>query len=209
MRYTFDCEFNEGQLTGQPKGRGKQPAPVFGVELISIGIKCQDGREYYAVNGGFNEANCNNFVLDNVLPKLPAKDTQHNFWFHPSQTHVTPDVMLPALADNRPAWRTMREIAADIEEFIRPDLDTDVRLYAYYAAYDHVALCSLWGNMISLPKGMPMYTRDLKVMAEQLGMPKELYPPQLPPELAHDALQDAKWDFELLTAIAQFQQGRL
>lgn len=40
-------------------------------------------------------------------------------------------------------------------------------LYAYYGAYDHVAFCWLFGKMINLPKGFPMYSVDLKQMLDE------------------------------------------
>ena len=43
----------------------------------------------------------------------------------------------------------------------------DISLYGYYSAYDHVTLCWLFGKMIDLPKGFPMYTRDLKQMLDE------------------------------------------
>lgn len=36
------------------------------------------------------------------------------------------------------------------------------KFYGYYSAYDHVVLCWLFGKMIDLPEGFPMYTIDLK-----------------------------------------------
>ena len=41
------------------------------------------------------------------------------------------------------------------------------QFYGYYSAYDHVALCWLFGKMIDLPKGFPMYTIDLKQMLDE------------------------------------------
>lgn len=38
--------------------------------------------------------------------------------------------------------------------------------YGYYADYDWVVFCWLFGKMIDLPKGFPMYCRDLKQMLE-------------------------------------------
>lgn len=35
-------------------------------------------------------------------------------------------------------------------------------LYGYYSAYDHVVFCWLFGRMIDLPKGFPMYSKDMK-----------------------------------------------
>lgn len=40
--------------------------------------------------------------------------------------------------------------------------------YGYYSAYDHVAMCWVFGKMIDLPKGFPMYTIDLKQSLDNL-----------------------------------------
>lgn len=58
--------------------------------------------------------------------------------------------------------------------------------WAYYADYDWVVLCQLYGRMIDLPKGWPMFCRDLKQL---LGDRTEL--PPNPRE--HNALWDARW----------------
>ncbi len=39
--------------------------------------------------------------------------------------------------------------------------------YAYYGAYDWVVFCWLWGKMINLQTGFPMYVRDLKQMLDE------------------------------------------
>ena len=49
------------------------------------------------------------------------------------------------------------------------------QFYGYYSAYDHVALCWLFGNMIDLPKGFPMYTIDLKQILDEKAESKEWY----------------------------------
>ncbi len=46
---------------------------------------------------------------------------------------------------------------------------TNVQFYGYYSDYDHVALCWLFGKMIDLPKGFPMYTIDLQQMKDDLN----------------------------------------
>ena len=77
-------------------------------------------------------------------------------------------------------------IANEVRDFI---LATPGReLWAWYAAYDHVVLCQLWGTMVQLPKGVPMWTNDLKQEAERLGNPR--VPEQESGE--HDALADAR-----------------
>lgn len=43
------------------------------------------------------------------------------------------------------------------------------KFYGYYSDYDHVALCWLFGKMIDLPNGFPMYCIDLKQELERLN----------------------------------------
>jgi len=61
--------------------------------------------------------------------------------------------------------------------------------WAYYADYDWVALCQLYGTMMDLPKGWPMYCRDVKQLCDLVGGPR--LPEQDGAE--HHALADAKW----------------
>lgn len=84
------------------------------------------------------------------------------------------------------------EIAADVKAFAgyKPEF------WAYYADYDWVVLCQLFGRMIDLPDTWPMYCRDVKQLCDDLGNPK------LPKQAAaeHDALADAigakmSWEF--------------
>ncbi len=62
--------------------------------------------------------------------------------------------------------------------------------WAYYGAYDWVALCQLYGRMVDLPKGWPFYCRDLKQLLDSKGNPRI---PKLPPDKDHHALNDAIW----------------
>ena len=87
------------------------------------------------------------------------------------------------------------------------------QFYAYYADYDWVVFCWLFGRMIDLPKGFPMYCIDLKQeldnkvksirwddgilpMSQGSKSVKDMlgYPEQ---ENKHNALSDAKWNKEL------------
>jgi hypothetical protein len=197
MRYTLDCEFSEGLVKYHD---GEETRQVFSLELISIGLVCEDGREFYACNNEYRETLANDFVKEQVLPKLPPKDAQHSYWYHPSEAAVK-----ERLQEQGPVWMSRGAIAQAIYNFMRPDIDDRIKLYAYYAAYDHVAFASLWGSMIAMPKGMPWYTYDLKCMAEALRMHKDFYPSQLPKDKEHIALEDARWDMQLLKAIGNFQ----
>lgn len=77
------------------------------------------------------------------------------------------------------------DIAKKIVDFAGPS----PQFWAYYADYDWVVLCQLFGRMIDLPKGWPMYCRDLKQEADRLGF---RFPEQT--GAAHNALEDAKWN---------------
>lgn len=76
-------------------------------------------------------------------------------------------------------------IAEQIVEFAGPNPE----FWAYYADYDWVALCQLYGTMMDLPKGWPMYCRDLKQLCDMLGNPE--LPKQTSQE--HNAQADAAW----------------
>ena len=49
MKYFYDTEFLEGT---QKTWIGRKTKPT--IDLISIGIVCEDGREYYAISKDFN-----------------------------------------------------------------------------------------------------------------------------------------------------------
>ncbi|SFJ68488.1 3'-5' exoribonuclease [Methylobacterium brachiatum] len=77
------------------------------------------------------------------------------------------------------------QMAAHIQIFAGPKPE----FWAYYASYDWVALCQLYGRMIDLPDGFPMFVRDLQQAIMLSGRGK-------PPEQTHgthDALEDALW----------------
>lgn len=77
------------------------------------------------------------------------------------------------------------QIAADIVAFA----GDAPQFWAYYADYDWVALCQLFGTMMDLPQGWPMFCRDVKQAAVDAGNPT--LPTQVSQE--HNALADAVW----------------
>lgn len=81
--------------------------------------------------------------------------------------------------------RPVANIAAEIVEFAGPSPE----FWAYYADYDWVALCQLYGRMIDLPSGWPMYCRDVQQVRDEIGA--RFIPPMEGRE--HNALDDALW----------------
>ena len=92
----------------------------------------------------------------------------------------------------RMAWEGSRrmslsEIRDEILEFVGADPSPE--FWGYYADYDWVVFCQIFGAMIDLPKGWPMYCRDLKQLADEKGNPKL---PALANTIEHHALYDAR-----------------
>ncbi|HVE73491.1 MAG TPA: polyadenylate-specific 3'-exoribonuclease AS [Mycobacteriales bacterium] len=126
MRYWYDLEFLENGVT---------------IDLVSVGVVAEDGREYYAVSTDVDLAAASPWVRDNVVNQLPP----------------------PADA----AWRSRERIRTELEEF----LGTDPVLWAWYGAYDHVCIAQLWGAMPDLPRALPRFTLDVRQLWEHLGRP--------------------------------------
>ena len=90
------------------------------------------------------------------------------------------------------------------ENFTKHDVTSDgeyyfaqPKLYGYYSAYDHVALCWLFGRMIDLPKGFPMMTMDIQQQIEEYKIDKNKLLSEIPQINCHNALADARWNKEL------------
>ena len=117
------------------------------------------------------------------------------------------------------------QIAEDIKDFVfkgqgqKIRFDNSIQFYGYYSDYDWVVFCWLFGKMIDLPIGFPMYCIDLKQVLDEkalrwCGNIRQMssifcddfkskldsiksckdYPKQTN---EHNALADAKWNFEL------------
>jgi len=148
VRFYFDTEFAEdGRI----------------IDLISIGVVAEDGREFYAISTEFDAERCNPWVQKNVLPLLPPRTD--------------------------PSWMSREKIRTSLLAFVGTEKP---EWWAYYADYDWVALCQLFGTMMDLPKGWPMYCRDLKQACDEQGNPR--LPEQTDAE--HNALADARWNVQ-------------
>lgn len=175
------------------------------IELISIGLVSDTGREYYAVASDcpWDRIKEHDWLVRNVVPSLPivGKTALDAYCASPSNLHPRPPLNMLDLdrKDTRvkPRW----VIANEVRDFILHDAP-GVELWADYAAYDHVVLCQLWGTMMQLPNGIPMWTHDLQQKMEQHGLTDQDFEPQ--PGAEHHALSDAKYVLERLTVITDF-----
>lgn len=94
----------------------------------------------------------------------------------------------------------------DLAEFLVAYAGEKPEFWAYYADYDWVVLCQIFGTMMDLPKGWPMYCRDVKQLCDSVGNPP--LPDQ--EETEHHALADAKWTklvWEGLASMATFREA--
>jgi 3' exoribonuclease, RNase T-like len=149
------------------------------IGLISIGMRAEDGREYYAVNRDMPKRRIRKhpWLMANVVPSLPKAHGDWNLYM--------PRRWLFNYSD--PCVKPRHLIAREIRDFILAE--PDPQLWAWYGAYDHVVLCQLWGTMMDLPEGVPMWTNDLKQECERLGNPDL---PPMPGAVEHNALHDAR-----------------
>ena len=94
--------------------------------------------------------------------------------------------------------KTRKQIAEEIKEFTLevPLLQKygNPEFYAYYADYDWVVFCWLFGRMIDLPKGFPMFAFDIQQLIEDNNINKEELINKIPQEGIHNSLQDAIWN---------------
>ena len=174
MKYFLDTEFIE------------RPNEI---ELISVGIYClDDDSTFYAESTNFNEDKADDWVKENVLSNLKFYN-KGAMPFNSSKTKSS-------LTDNK----TKTEVFGN-NLFIKEELlkyigeDKNPEFYAYYADYDWVVFCWLFGKMIDLPENFPMYCRDIKQMMDERDLDDTMKPEQNGTE--HNALDDAIYDAEL------------
>ena len=168
MKIFYDTEFLEDGET---------------IDLISIGMVREDGREYYAIQQRtwreWRKIYRHEWLRENVMPSLPR--------IHGDRRLQVSTRTNPMAIDLDSTWMKPRaQIRREVEAFV---LGTpDVHLWAWYGAYDHVAICQLFGRMIDLPANFPKWTNDLRQEADRLGNP------ELPKQTSgvHNALADAK-----------------
>lgn len=224
MKYFIDTEFIEGTQTDNKwlilKRRGGglmigKPKPT--IDLISIGIVAEDGREYYAISKDFNLKEAWNrydirkewysidestqstrdikvyWIRDNVLKPIFNElyrklqiDTIKYMINSENPKYINPLSIDDSFTYNaikaliERYGKTNKEIAEEVNKFIthqhHVNCNTNLyegdnnsfkplsplEFYGYYADYDWVVFCWLFGKMIDLPKGFPMYCIDLK-----------------------------------------------
>lgn len=183
-RYWLDTEFIDDGRT---------------IDLISIGIVCEDEREYYAQSCEFDHRKASDWVKNNVLSHLQMCE-------HAGVTHGIQGLYRADRAYHRQQdgqcfdqqrvpiqscpWRSREHIREEIKIFLDPTRYGKPELYGWCSAYDFVTFCQLFGTMMALPDGYPHYIRDLQHVLDEQDISDEKLPQQ--EGGLHNALSDAK-----------------
>lgn len=90
---------------------------------------------------------------------------------------------------------------AEIRDRVREFCGDKPSFWAYFADYDWIVLCQLFGTMLSVPKGWPHLCLDLK----QLMMFETPYTVFPGPKDEHNALADARWVRDVYDAVIKMK----
>lgn len=183
MKFFYDTEFKEDGKT---------------IDLISIGIVAEDGREFYAVSDEFNTQRVAQdwWLMKNVISSIG----------HESYVDFDPITEKPfknfILTDE--AAMSREDIRKGIVEFVGKDRP---EFWAWFSAYDHVCLAQLFGKMIDLPDNFPYLTYDIKQEMDMLKLTHDDMPKQ--PQGKHNALEDARMNVVRYNFIRDYEQSIL
>lgn len=166
MIYAIDTEFIDDGKT---------------IDLISLALVAEDGHSLYVQNLGCDFEKASPWVQEHVLPYLipcPGGD----LYKHRDR---------PCMVEGCP-WLFREQMADCVQGFLA--YDSAPVFWGYYADYDWVVFCQLFGPMIELPKTFPKYCRDIKQWLVEHGhKDTRLVKPPI-----HHALQDARWIMETM-----------
>jgi len=219
MKYFIDTEFIEGTqnktFLGFNVGKTKPT-----IDLISIGIVAEDGLEYYAISKDFNLKEAWNRYDIKAEGKFQGGFSKKVYWIRENVLRpIFEDlVKLDKTAQYRREkvnvftarttdekftlenikillavyGKANKQIAEEVIDFCKQK----PVFYAYYADYDWVVFCWMFGKMNDLPNGFPYYCRDLKQIADDIWEKTGKETRFESPKGEHNALVDARWNLE-------------
>lgn len=217
MNYFFDTEFLEGV-------HGNSYLPI--IDLISIGIVAEDGREFYAVSNEFDHTAAwkNDWIRENVLSIIYKDCTGSDLVDTPECYHsfvrainangmtrkeIASSVLL-FCTNSEEAFNEWLGSSDEFFELLHEDEcagDAPV-FWAYYASTDWVALYQLWESLMGVPKSFPRYVKCLKNWMDFWGFSKEWKRAYCPdPDGAHNALVDARWNKKLYGLLKNYDDA--
>lgn len=190
LRYWYDTKFIEHDSI---------------IDLVSIGIICEDGREFYGINWECNFSKATKWDWDNILKYLPFRPIDMNS----SDTKIpwhNRDSLRIAVTRFLGARSGFPEDGHLSGKWFVPDKEPHPELWTFYSAHNHVAFCQIFGTTINLPIGFPSNAKYLKHEWDRLGNPK------LPEQGEHDrnhALTCAKYNKTAYDFLAKLNNSNL
>lgn len=181
MRYFLDTEFDENGETIMP---------------ISLALVREDGRFLYAeLPFDFSRARENDFVRENVLPHLIRANSLDSLVLVIEGFDQDLHDLEPSAIDHELVDVFSQRLLAFVGKDPVPEF------WAYYADYDWVLWCRLFGKMADLPSHFPKLCMDLQQWYRQMGEPPNVKPS--PPRDAHHALADAQWNLTFHASLSR------
>jgi hypothetical protein len=172
------------------------------VDLISIGIVCEDGRELYLQSSEFNIDKASQWVKDNVIMHLDLCP----YIQQPPGPLYSLGTLYGAQAQHRKGqcvdqiyglrhrcpWRTRAQMRRDLLGFFGFSSGTPegIELRGWITAYDYVAFAQVFGTMLDVPAGLPHYIHELQAILDAQGITDDMLPPQ--EAGLHRAIDDAR-----------------
>lgn len=165
MRIFFDTEFHEYKKKGADT-----------IELISIGMVDEKGNQLYLISNEFDvrAAWNNQWLRDNVCKKLDSS--------------ITSLGTFKKYIDKEGVDRNM------MQKLIIQFCGKQPEFWAYFASYDWVVFCWIFGGLMKLPDNFPQYIMDLQQVINIFKINKQQFLSQVPKTNLHNALEDAKWN---------------
>jgi hypothetical protein len=174
------------------------------LQLLSIGIVCENRQELYLENIEVDIELANDWVKENVFPHLKmCRKSELGGW----RKRYTES------KDHEEVLFFMEDIEDLVYNFIARNtksLSIKPEFWGYFCDYDWVLFCQLFGIMAELPKGFPYWCRDLKQLMEFVGIEESL-DELVETKSNHNALEDArqiKKGYEIIDARFDLKRNR-
>lgn len=146
------------------------------IDLVSLAVISDDGRELYAISTEFGPSAANEFVRTTVLPQLETRDS--------------------------PRWMSRQQIKSELLAFVG---DAVPRFWSWGGLpYDWMVIAQLFGVEERMPTGWLYTGYDITLLVDRAGFsvdPLDERLPQFAGSDAHHALADARWAQSVMRAV--------
>lgn len=154
MKYYLDTQFHEYKKNG-----------IDTIDLLSLGLLSESDEMVHFYNKDFDvkDAWLHEYVRESVLPKV----FENLYDIHIHETNNIGDLLKIEEVFNINNLTSLLKLYGKTKEEIKNGIisfvgDNKAQFVGYYADYDWVCFCKIFGKMIDLPKNFSMYAIDLK-----------------------------------------------